>query len=94
MAKKIVFSKRAQIDIARITDFNNFRNQSNTYSQKLFLRLTKRLKLLLEHPLSGIETHRVGRQLLIWDDYYIFYRVDDTSIEISAIYHQKEDIER
>jgi hypothetical protein len=77
MVKKIVFSKRAQI--ARITDFNNFRNQSDTYSQKLFLRLTKRLKLLLKHPLSGVETHTKGRLLLIWDDYYIFYRINEPS---------------
>jgi len=46
MAKKIVFSKKAFIDIDRITDFNNHRNQSETYSRKFLLRLDKRLKLL------------------------------------------------
>jgi hypothetical protein len=65
MVKKIVFSKRAQIDIARITDFNNLRNESDTYSKKLFLGLKKRLKLLSKHPLSGVETHIKGRLLLI-----------------------------
>jgi plasmid stabilization system protein ParE len=94
MAKRIVFSKRARIDVARITDFNNYRNQSNTYTKKLFTKLTKRLKLLLKHPLTGLKVDGEDGFLLIWDNYYIFYDLDDTSIEVTSIYHQKEDITR
>ena len=96
MAKGIVFSKKAQIDIARITDFNNSRNKSDLYSKKVFSRLTKRLQLLLKNPLSGLESEIDGENsyLLIWDDYYIFYDFHENIIEITAIYHQKENVNR
>jgi plasmid stabilization system protein ParE len=94
MAKKIVFSKKAFIDIDRITDFNNHRNQSETYSRKFLLRLDKRLKLLQKQPQSGLETQRENTLLLIWDKFYIFYGVNDVEIEIKTIYHQKENITR
>ncbi len=32
--------------------------------------------------------------MLIWGDYYIFYIICDTAIEISAIHHQKENTQR
>jgi hypothetical protein len=53
MAKKIVFSKKAFIDIDRIIEFNNRRNQSDTYSRKFLIGLHKRLKLLQNYPLTG-----------------------------------------
>ncbi|MDB5002148.1 MAG: type toxin-antitoxin system RelE/ParE family toxin [Mucilaginibacter sp.] len=92
MAKKIAFSKRAFIDIERITDFNNNRNQSDTYSRKFLTGLNKRLLLLPLQPESGIATQRDNTRLLIWDQFYIFYGEDDNSIEIKSIYHQKENV--
>ena len=94
MAKRIVFSKKAEIDLARIIDFNNSRNQSDTYSKKFFIKLTKRLKSLLKQPLSGLKTNTEETLLLIWDDYYVFYVYDELIIEVVAIYHQKESVSR
>lgn len=94
MAKRIAFSKKAELDLERITDFNNSRNKSKIYSQKLFLKLTQRLKLLLTQPLSGVETNKENVLLLIWDDYYIFYSYDGYGIIIQSIYHQKENVIR
>ncbi len=36
MAKRIVFSKKAFIDIDRIIEFNNRKNLTNTYSRKFW----------------------------------------------------------
>jgi plasmid stabilization system protein ParE len=93
MAKRIVFSKNAELDLERIIEFNNRRNRSNSYSKKLYTRIITRLHLLLEQPMSGMETDDEDF-LLIWDDYYIFYTLNTNAIEISAIYHQKENITR
>ena len=94
MAKRIVYTDRAFADIDRIIEFNNLRNKSNIYSNRFVLRLRKRLIQLSEHPLSGLTTNTSDAMLLIWDKYYIFYSVTDTSIEIVSIYHQKQNISR
>lgn len=99
MAQRIVFSKKAEIDLERIIEFNNRRNRSDTYSKKLFLRLNRRLTLLLKQPFSGIKTnfdrHDLGVPfVLIWDAYYIFYTYDGVILEIARIYHQKENVNR
>ena len=94
MAKRIIYTDRAFADIDRIIEFNNLRNKSNTYSNRFVLRLRKRLIQLSQHPLSGLATNTSDAMLLIWDKYYIFYSVTDTSIEIVSIYHQKENVSR
>jgi len=92
MAKKVVFSKKSLIDIERIIDFNNRRNQSDTYSKRFLIGLHKRLKLLQSHPLTGLKTDEKDTVLLIWDQYYIFYSYNNSIIEVTSVYHQKEDI--
>ncbi|MES2378526.1 MAG: type II toxin-antitoxin system RelE/ParE family toxin [Bacteroidota bacterium] len=94
MAKRVIFSRRAFLDIDRIIEFNDKRNQSDTYSRKFVVNLHKRLKVLLKQPLSGMDTQRDNTLLLIWDQFYIFYKVDDVGIEVKSIYHQKEDLNR
>ncbi len=71
MAKRVILSKRAEIDLERIIEFNNLRNKSDSYSKKLYLELTKRLKLLIKQPLSGLKTDN-DNLLLIWVNYYVF----------------------
>jgi plasmid stabilization system protein ParE len=56
MAKRIIFSKKAELDLERIIEFNDYRNKSNSYSKKFFINLTKRLRLLLKQPSSGMIT--------------------------------------
>jgi plasmid stabilization system protein ParE len=95
MAKRIVFSRKAFLDIDRIVEFNNRRNKSDTYSRKFLVKLQKRLKLLQKFPLSGVTTDEEDVLLLVWDQYYVFYSCDDdVTIEIKSIYHQKEDVIR
>jgi len=92
MAKTIVFSRKAYADIDRIVEFNNLRNRSNTYSKRIIKRLHKQLLLLGKFPLIGVKTNDSEQLLFIWDTFYIFYINTDTTIEITSIYHQKEDV--
>jgi plasmid stabilization system protein ParE len=94
MAKKIVFSRKAFLDIDRIVEFNNRRNKSDTYSRKFVIGLNKRLLLLSTHPLAGLATDEENVLLLIWDQFYVFYTFDNPIIEIKSIYHRKEDVLR
>lgn len=56
MAKKIVFSRKAFVDIDRIVEFNNLRNKSNSYSIKFVKTLNKQLQLLGKQPFIGFVT--------------------------------------
>jgi len=94
MAKGVTYTNKAFADIDRIIEFNNLRNQSKAYSKKFLANLRKRLPLLNRYPLTGVETDDPDTLLLIWDDYYIFYEPNEGFIEVSAIYHQKENITR
>jgi plasmid stabilization system protein ParE len=94
MAKRIVFSKKSYADIDRIVEFNNLRNRSDIYSKKFVKNLNKQLNLLGKHPLLGITTDESNQLLFIWDAYYVFYVDHETNIEITSIYHQKENITR
>ena len=91
MAKRIILSKKAELDLARITNFNDKRNKSNTYSKRLFLNLMIRLESLAKHPESGTRLDDNTRRL-VWDDYYIFYDDDESRLLVLAIKHQKENI--
>jgi len=94
MVKKITFSKKASADIDRIVEFNNVRNRSDRYSQKFISNLNNRLQQLCKQPLSGMSTDIPGILILVWEEYYIFYKPNEDYLEISSIYHQKENISR
>ncbi|GAC1308585.1 MAG: hypothetical protein NVSMB24_22580 [Mucilaginibacter sp.] len=68
----------------------NLRNHSTSYSRKFLKALFKQLALLKKFPLMGINTNIDNVFLLVWDDYYIYYTVTETVVEIQAVRHQKE----
>jgi len=92
MAKRVIYTDKAFDDIDRIIEFNNLRNKSNTYSRKFLLGLRKRLQDLLMQSFSGRMTNDPNTLLLIWDNFYIFYTPNENGIEVTSIYHQKENI--
>lgn len=94
MAKRIVYSKKAFVDIDRIVEFNNRRNQSDTYSKKFLKNLKSHLELLSRNSFIGVVTDEPDVLLSIWDSYYIFYVNQESGIQIRSIYHQKEDVNR
>ena len=94
MVKKIVFSRKAFADIDRIVEFNNLRNKSDTYSRKFLRTLNKHVKTLGKQPFIGLVTDEPEELLFIWDNYYVFYIVERSTIQITSIYHQKENLIR
>ena len=92
MAKGLVISPDAYLDIDRIIEFNNNRNKSDTYSKRFIKELYEKFNQLIQSPFIGIKTSRASVLLLIWNSFYMFYKVTDNSINILSIYHQKENI--
>ena len=54
--RKIVWSHRAKIKLYKILEFFANRNQSKTYSAKLYSQFTRELELVNKHPDLGIKT--------------------------------------
>ena len=90
---KIVWSHRAKIKLYEIFKFYNERNQSNTYSSKLYKRFTKEINLLKKQPDLGIKTEIESVRGLIINDYIIFYQNTDDLIVVHSIWdcHQNPD---
>jgi plasmid stabilization system protein ParE len=92
MVKRLIISRNAYLHIDRIVEFNNVRNHSDNYSRKFVKALFKQLQLLKKFPVMGIKTNQEDVFLLIWSDYYIYYSIIETAVEIRTIYHQKENV--
>ncbi|MEX8547320.1 MAG: type II toxin-antitoxin system RelE/ParE family toxin [Mucilaginibacter sp.] len=94
MAGRVILSAKAYVDIDRIVEFNNNRNKSDTYSKKFIKSLYQQLQILEDHKTVGIKTVEENTYVLIWNQYYIFYHLTGHDVEISSIYHQKENVSR
>lgn len=92
MAERLTFSRKAFLDLDRIVEFNDGRNYSTTYSKKIIRGLFKRLNKLVYFPDVGQNTDIENQFILIWTDFYIFYLIENKTIVISRIYHQKENV--
>jgi plasmid stabilization system protein ParE len=87
MAKrKIIWSHRAKIRLSGILEFYAQRNKSKTYSAKLFKKISKELKLLIDQPDLGIKTEIESIRGLITGDYIIFYEYSDDKIIVHSIW--------
>ena len=56
MARRIIWSKRAQLDRKSILTYWNKRNKSKVYSKKLNSQFIKAIDLIAIHSQAGIET--------------------------------------
>jgi plasmid stabilization system protein ParE len=84
--RKIVWSHRAKIKLYEILKFYNDRNQSSSYSIKLYKRFTKELKLLKKNPDLGINTEIANVRGLIIGAYLIFYQTKDEMIIVHSVW--------
>ncbi len=84
--RKIIWSNRAKIRFYEILKFFADRNKSKTYSEKLYKRFNKELKLLNKYPELGIKTEIEAIRGLIVGDYIIFYECTDDLIIVHTLW--------
>jgi len=95
LARQVILSAKAYADIDRIVGFNNRRNRSEAYSKKFIKTLFAQFEFLKTYQSIGIKTSENKTLVFIYDEYYIFYALNALGdIEVSSIYHQKENISR
>ena len=80
-------------DLIDILDFYNKRNDSSTYSRKLYIKFQKRIKLLSQNPFLGVRTDFETVRVLITDNYQIIYEIFEDFILIIMIWDNRRNPE-
>ncbi len=82
----IVWSVTAIKKLDEILNFYSERNQSDTYSKKLYEKLMKDVRLLARTPMIGIKTRLTNVHGLIIDDFIIYYELKNKIVIILTVW--------
>lgn len=86
MAKKIIWSVKAQDDRKRIFAYWNKRNKSNRYSIKLNKLFEEAVIIIANYPKIGKMTNHLNIRIKIVRDYLIYFKELDEEIYILTIF--------
>jgi plasmid stabilization system protein ParE len=90
MARKIIWTKRAQEERKEILVFWNERNQTNIYSRKLNELIKDSLQLICKFPFIGKPTNRENVRVKILKNYLIIYQITTTDIIVLSIWDNRQ----
>lgn len=90
VARKIKWSLRAKLDLLELLDFYYKRNGTKTYSKKLNTKLRTSIRLLEKQNDLGVQSDMSNVKNLIEGDYNIFYEITPTTIDIIAIWDNRQ----
>jgi len=94
MAKQIIWSFKAQTDRKRILQYWIERNQSKSYSQKLYRLFQEAVRLIASYPNIGTPTSFGQVRSKVVRDYQIFYEEAGDAIHILTIWDSRQDPEK
>lgn len=93
VARRIVWSSSAKLQLKAIFEYFNFRNKSKSYSIKLNTLIQTELKTLLQQPNIGKKTDSINVRGLLIENYYVFYEINETHIIILSVWDTRQDPE-
>lgn len=86
MAKRIIWTDRADRTFTKILEYYIERNGSMIYSRKLNQELQLLLEILSKQPLLGVKTETDNFRVLIRGNLKIFYTIETTSIIVHLVW--------
>jgi len=93
MAKRIIWTERADKIFTRILEFYIERNGSKIYSRKLNKEVQVLLSVISKQPHLGTKTEKERFRVLIRSNYKIFYEVDKAHIVVHLIWDCRQNPE-
>jgi plasmid stabilization system protein ParE len=93
MAKRIIWTDRADKTFTKILEFYIERNGSKTYSRKLNKEIHSLLSTLSKQPFIGIKTEYVKYRVVLYANFKIFYEVDEWKIIVHLVWDCRQDPE-
>ena len=97
MARRIIWTERAQKDRIAIFDYWNKRNKSFIFSRKLNELINESLRLISKHPLIGKRTYKENIRVKVLRDYLIIYELTTNELVVLSIWDCRknpEDLKR
>ncbi|WP_396169886.1 type II toxin-antitoxin system RelE/ParE family toxin [Flavobacterium sp.] len=94
VARRIVWSSSAKLQLKTIFEYFNFRNKSKLYSRKLNSLIQTELKTLLQQPNIGKKTNSINVRGLLVENYYVFYEINETHIIILSVWDTRQNPEK
>jgi plasmid stabilization system protein ParE len=94
VARRIVWSETAKIQLKTIFEYFNFRNKSKLYSLKLNNQIQIELKTVLQQPNIGKKTDSINVRGLLIENYYIFYEINETHMIILSVWDNRQNPKR
>ena len=94
MAKKVIWSLRAQSDRKNILDYWRQRNKSDTYSKKLDDRFREAVSIIKDFPQIGKLTDDQKARVKIVRDYLLIYEETADSIIILTVWDSRQNPEK
>ena len=91
MAKRVIWSPRAQEDRKSIFSYWNEHNKSKSFSRKLNKLINEAIRIITEHPYIGRKTVIENVHVKIVRQYLIIYEVRDKEIVILSIWDGRRD---
>ena len=91
MAKKVIWSIRAQSDRKHILEYWRQRNKSDTYSKKLDDHFREAINIIKDFPQIGKLTDDQKARIKVVKDYLLIYENMDDSIIILTIWDSRQD---
>jgi len=86
MAKRIVWSSRADQIFTKILAFYVERNGSKTYSRKLNKEVLSIISILSKQPYLGIKTDTENLRVVIKGELKIFYQIEKDKLIIHLVW--------
>ena len=84
--RKVIWSPKAKIKQLEILEFYYRRNQSKTYSQKIYNEIKKSVGLLKKQPRLGLKTDDPSIRALIVGEFIVFYEFTDSQIIVHTLW--------
>ena len=93
MARKVIWTKRAQQERKDILDFWINHNKSNAFSKKLNQLFKESIQLIRLYPRIGRLTDIDNVRVKVVRNYLIFYELVDENIYVLSVWDSKQDPE-
>jgi plasmid stabilization system protein ParE len=86
MAKRIVWTEKADLIFTKSLEYFTDRNKSKEFSRKLNKDIRAYLEILAKQPFLGKKTNEEDIRVLIKGNYKIFYQIDADMLIIHLVW--------
>ena len=93
MAKRVIWTSKANLIFTKILEFYIERNGSKTYSRKLNNEILSLITILSKQPFLGIKTNKKDIRFFLKNDFKIFYQIDNDMLIIHLVWDCRQNPE-